>query len=245
MADVVVLPDLNALVEEAAGRWTEIAKAAVSERGEFTIALSGGRTPRPLYEKMASPPWRDETPWDRTSVFFGDERRVPPDDPDSNYQMAYDAVLKHVPIPPDHVHRMDGQGLARSAAQEYERTLVRHFSLARREFPRMDLVLLGLGADAHTASIFPGTRAVSDLTNMVLVYTVPQLGVERMTLGLSVINNARNILFLVSGESKADALESVLHGEQRPSTYPAQAVNPRDGSLTFLVDKAAAAKLPE
>lgn len=244
MAEVVVLSDLSALTEEAAERWLNTAQAAVNERGEFTVALSGGSTPRPLYEKMASAPWSEQAPWQQTYVFFGDERRVPPDHADSNYRMANEALLQHVPIPSDQVFRMDGQGLSRTAAQSYERALQRHFSLERREYPRFDLMLLGMGEDGHTASVFPGTRAVSDLTNMVIAYDVPQLGVERMTLGLSVINNARQILFLVSGESKADALAAVLHGEHRPSTYPAQAVSPRDGSLTFLVDKAAAANLP-
>lgn len=244
MADVVVLPNLDALSEEAARRWIEIANAAVDARGEFSIALAGGNTPRSLYQIMASPPCSEQAPWAQTFIFFGDERRVPPDHADSNFRMAQETLLEHVPIPAEQIHRMGGQGLARTAAQDYQRTLEHHFSLGRREFPRIDLVLLGMGADGHTASIFPGTRAVSDLTNMVMVYDVPQSGQERMTLGPSVINNARNILFLVSGENKADALASVLHGEYRPSTFPAQVVKPRDGSLTFLVDKAAAANLP-
>jgi 6-phosphogluconolactonase len=245
VAEVVVLSDLDAVTQEAAQRWLEIANAAVTERGEFTVALAGGNTPRPLYERMATSPWSEQAPWGQTFIFFGDERRVPPDHADSNYWMAHEALLKHVPIPMEQVFRMDGQGLARSAVREYQRVLERHFALARREFPRFDLVLLGMGADGHTASIFPGTRAVSDLTNMVVAYDVPQLGVERITLGLSVINNARHIIFLVSGQSKASALESVLHGEYRPSTYPAQAVKPHDGSLTFLVDREAASDLPK
>ena len=244
MNDVVILPDLEAIADDAATRWLQIAKTAVTERGQFTIALSGGSTPRLLYQRMASPPWTDQIPWNETYIFFGDERRVPPDHPDSNYHMAYEALISQVPISSENVYRMDGEGLAKSAAREYERMLEQHFSLGRREMPRLDLILLGMGEDGHTASIFPGTRAVSDLSNMVLAYLVPQLGVERMTLGLSVINNARNVLFLVSGEKKAEALYQVLHGERRPSTYPSQAVDVRDGTLTFLVDQAAAAKLP-
>lgn len=244
MNDVMILPDLEAIAEEAAGRWLQIAQTAIAERGQFTVALSGGGTPRLLYQKMASPPWGDQIPWAETYIFFGDERRVPPDHPDSNYNMAHEVLLSQVPIPPENVYRMDGQGLAKSAAREYERTLERHFNLGRRELPRLDLILLGMGEDGHTASVFPGTRAVSDLSSMVLAYYVPQLGVERMTLGLSVINSARNVIFLVAGDNKAEALYQVLHGERRPSTYPSQAVDIRDGTLTFLVDQAAAAKLP-
>lgn len=140
---------------------------------------------------------------------------------------------------------MDGEDLANSAARAYSSLLERHFDLGRRDWPRFDLILLGMGEDGHTASIFPGTRAVSDQSNRVLVYEVPQLRAERMTLTLPVINHARHILFLVVGEDKAGALFEVLHGPYRPSTYPAQAVKPIDGSLTWLVDRAAAARLPE
>ena len=243
MAELVILPDLAAVVQEAARRWVAVAGQAVAERDMFRIALSGGSTPRPLYELMASEPWRSQAPWAKTYVFWGDERRVPPSHPDSNYGMAYESLLRHVPIPADHVFRMDGEGLASSAAHDYTAKLTRHFGLGRREWPRFDLVLLGLGADGHIASIFPGTRAVSDLSNMVVVYPVPQLGVERMTLTLPVFNHARNILFLVSGGEKADILACVLEGERRPSTYPAQAIAPVDGTLVWLVDEAAASKL--
>jgi len=242
--EVVILPHIEAIIEEAARRWVRIAQEAVAERGVFRIALAGGSTPRPLYMLMASAPWCDQVDWSRTFVFWGDERRVPPNHPDSNYRMAQEALLRHVPIPREQIFRMDGEDLANSAARAYEEALKRHFELGRRQWPRFDLMLLGLGADGHTASIFPGTRAVSDLSAMALVYPVPQLGVERMTLTLPVINHSRNILFLVSGKDKADALYMVLHGERRPSTYPAQAVKPVDGTLTFLVDQAAASRLP-
>lgn len=244
MADVVILPDLESIIHEAALRWVQLAQLAVAERGAFNIALSGGSTPRPLYMLMATEPWAAKVPWDKTFVFWGDERRVPPSDPESNYRMAHEALLRHVPIPRENVFRMDGEELANSASRDYAEAIRRHFDIGFRDWPRFDLFLLGLGSDAHTASIFPGTRAVSDLSNMVLAYQVPKLASERMTLTLPVINNARNVLFLVSGEDKAAALRDVLHGERRPSTYPAQAVDPSTGTLTFLVDEAAASRLP-
>ncbi len=145
MAELVVLSDLAAVVREAARRWVDIARQAVAERDMFRIALSGGSTPRPLYELMASEPWRGQAPWAKTYVFWGDERRVPPSHPDSNYRMAYESLLRHVPVPADHVFRMDGEDLASSAARDYTAKLTRHFGLGWREWPRFDLVLLGLG----------------------------------------------------------------------------------------------------
>lgn len=244
MAEIKILPDAEAVAQEAAGRWVESAQAAVEARGAFRVALSGGSTPRRLYELMASEPLRERVPWAQTYVFWSDERRVPASHPDSNYRLARVTLLDHVPVPLEHLFRMDGEGLARSTAREYEEALRLHFDLKRGQWPRFDLMLLGLGADGHTASIFPGTRAVSDLSNMVIVYEVPQLGVERMTLTLPVLNHAREIIFMVTGAEKAAAVQAVLAGEYRPSTYPAQAVKPVDGTLTWLLDEEAAAQLP-
>ncbi len=243
MAEITIHPTVEEMAQEAARRWVEIAKQAVTERGAFRVALAGGSTPRSLYSLMASEPWRSQVPWGETYVFWGDERRVPPSDPESNYRMAQDTLLQHVPVPPNQVFRMDGEELANSAARNYADKIMRHFELERREWPRFDLALLGLGSDGHIASIFPGTRAVSDLSNMVLVYSVPQLGTERMTLTLPAFNNARNVLFLVAGGDKAEALAQALEGRYQPSTHPAQAVKLVDGSLVWLVDEAAAAKL--
>ncbi len=243
MADIVKHPNIESIAEEAARRWIEIAGQAVDERGMFRIALSGGSTPKILYHLMASEPWCDQAPWAQTHIFWGDERRVPPSHPDSNYRMAFEALLDQVPVPSNQIYRMPDGGLAKSDARDYTNILSRHFDLGRREWPRFDLVLLGMGTDGHTASIFPGTRAVSDLDSMVIVYTVPQLKVERITLSLPVINHAHHILFMVAGEDKADTLAAVLEGDFQPSKYPSQAVKPVDGTLTWLVDKAAAAKL--
>jgi 6-phosphogluconolactonase len=244
VAEIKILPDAEAVAQDAAVRWVESARAAVEARGAFRVALSGGSTPRRLYELMASESLREQAPWAQTYIFWGDERRVPASHPDSNYHLARVTLIDHVPVPLEHVFRMDGEGLARSAAREYEEALRLHFDLRRGQWPRFDLVLLGLGTDGHTASIFPGTRAVSDLSNMAIVYEVPQLGMERMTLTLPVLNNAQHILFMVTGAEKAAVVKAVLAGEHRPSTYPAQAVKPVDGTLTWLLDEEAAAQLP-
>jgi 6-phosphogluconolactonase len=243
MVEVVRLGDSEAVAREAADHWVRIAQAAVAERGSFSIALSGGSTPARLYELMASEPWRSQVPWAATFVFWGDERRVPASDPQSNYHLASEMLLRHVPIPAQQVFPMDGVGLASSAARSYEDALWRHFRYERREWPRFDLVLLGVGQDGHVASVFPGTRAVSDLTNKVLVYSVPRLNTERITLTLPVLNHARHVLFLVTGSEKAEIVRKVLKGPHQPATYPAQAVRPVDGDAIWLIDEEAAAEL--
>ena len=243
MTEIAKLPNADAIAEEAARCWARVAREAVDTRGEFSIALSGGETPRRLYEAMASEPWLDQTPWAETHVFWGDERRVPASHPDSNYRMAWETLLQYVPVPPEQIHRMRGEDLVNSAVRHYVDVLQRHFKLGRREWPRFDLILLGMGEDGHIASIYPGTRAFSDRSSLVVAFEVPQLGVERMTLTLPVINNARHILFLVAGEAKAETLQAVLEGPSMPSTYPAQAVQPEDGTLMWLIDEAAASRL--
>lgn len=243
MADVVRLDDLEAISQEAARRWLAAAQKAVAERGKFSIALSGGNTPRRLYQLMASSPYKEQAPWAQTHVFWADERRVPPSDSESNYRMACEALLNHVPVPPGQVYRMMGEGLVSASTRDYETKLNRYFELGPRDWPRLDLVLLGLGPDGHTASIFPGTRAVSDLTHQIIVYEVPKFHAERVTLTRRVFNNSREIIFLVSGADKADALAQTLEGPALPSTWPAQVIKPTDGELVWLVDKAAAANL--
>ncbi len=244
MNEIIRMANPEKVAEEAARRWLDAAEEAVRERGLFRIALSGGETPAGLYRLMASGDWQRRAPWEQTVVFWGDERRVPPSHPDSNYHMAQETLLAHVPIPPQQIFRMPAQGLAGNDAREYEATLRRQFGLGPREWPRFDLYLLGMGTDGHIASIFPGTRAASDLSNMVIAYEVPQLGKERITLTLPVINHARRVLILVTGPDKAQALAATLAGERRPSRLPGQAVDPKDGVATWLVDEAAASLLP-
>ena len=241
--EIVKLADPDTVAADAARRFVNIAAASVESHGSFSVALSGGSTPKRMYKLLASDEWRGKVPWENTHIFFGDERRVSHGDPQSNYFMAREALLDHVPVPADQIYPMDGIGLIRATVRDYEAKLYRYFKHGKREFPRFDLVLLGMGSDGHTASIFPGTRAVSDRSATVIVYEVPQLGVERITLTFSVINNARNILFLVTGESKADALASVMSENVHPSQFPAEAVVPVDGTVVWLVDEAAASKL--
>ena len=214
------------------------------------VALSGGSTPEGLYRELAtrhlaSAP--DKTsdalsvPWQQTHVFFSDERYVPHDDPQSNYRMAREALLDHVPVLPDQVHPMptDAASPAQAAAA-YEQTLTKVFQTS---LPRFDLILLGMGADGHTASLFPGTEAVQEQRRLVAAPWVEKLKTHRLTLTPPVLCHGRQVLFLVSGASKADALDEVLDGPYEPSLLPSQIVRPIDGRLTWLVDKAAAAEL--
>ncbi len=243
MTEIVTLSDPASVAAEAARRWVDIAQQSVEARGSFSVALSGGGTPSLLYRLLADEPWKSQISWDKTFVFWGDERRVPSTHVDSNYRMAREALLEHVELPHENIFRMPSDGLATGDSQSYAKTIRSHFKLNYEEWPHFDLILLGLGTDGHTASIFPGTRAVSDLSNMVLVYPVPKLNTERITFTLPVLNHARNILYLVTGEEKALILAEVIDGERRPSKYPAQAVNPVDGKLVWLVDAAASANL--
>jgi 6-phosphogluconolactonase len=243
MSEVIKLPTPEAVAQEAAKRWITMAQASVTERGRFDIALSGGSTPAELYRLMASDSWRDQAPWAQTYVFWSDERRVPASHPDSNYRMARETLLDHVPIPPEQIFRMPSEGLATGDMRDYENKLRSNFNLGPRDWPRFDLMLLGLGKDGHTASIFPGTRAISDKSTMVIVYDVPQHGGERITLTFPTINHARNVILLVVGKDKADALKNTLQGDRKVNAYPAQGIEPVDGTLTWLVDEAAASLL--
>ncbi len=241
--DLVVAPDLGAAARLAAARVARRCAAAVAERGECALALAGGDTPRALYTLLASEPFRTDIPWGQVRVFWGDERGVPPTDPRSNYRMAYETLLPHVPIPPDRIHRMPAErpdGAA--AAEEYAGLLRAHLPASTDGVPRLDLALLGLGADAHTASLFPGTPVLRE-TRLVFSYDVPDLGTSRMTLTLPMLNHAGEVLFLVSGASKARALAAVLEGPRDPDTVPAQGVKPAGGQVVWIVDAAAASRL--
>jgi 6-phosphogluconolactonase len=243
MSEVIKLSTPEAVAEEAARRWVNIAQTSINERGRFDIALSGGSTPAALYRLMASDAWRDQAPWAQTFVFWSDERRVAASHPDSNYRMARETLLDHVPVPQEQIFRMPSEGLATGDMREYENKLRRHFALGPRDWPRFDLMLLGLGQDGHTASIFPGTRAISDKSTMVIVYDVPQHGGERITLTFPTINHSRNVIFLVTGKDKAQAVANTLQGPRKVNAYPTQGVVPVNGTLTWLIDDAAASLL--
>jgi 6-phosphogluconolactonase len=226
-----------AAAEEVAGA----ASRAVTARGAFTLALAGGSTPRRAYELLADPgaPFRGRIAWDRTHVFFGDERPVPPDHPDSNDRMAREALLEHVAVAS--VHRIRAEEPA--AAEAYEAELRRFFGIAPGGAPpRLDLVLLGLGPDGHTASLFPGSAALDEGARWVVSPFVPRLGTRRTTLTLPVLDRARAVVFLVSGAEKAAALARVLAPEPGAELLPAARVQPEGGAL-WIVDEAAASGL--
>ncbi len=250
---LVVVPDAAALADGAARAIVQTAQEAAAARGRFMLALSGGATPRDTYTRLAAPPHGAEMPWDRTWVFFGDERCVPPDHPDSNYRVAHETLLAKVPVPESQVFRMRGEAEdAEAAAAEYAKTLATAFGCRRGELPRFDLVLLGLGLDGHTASLFPGSPALKEVFRPVAaVHASAAVIPQRLTLTLPVLNAARCVVFLVSGAEKAKAVKAALGdapATAAPGTpagaAPARAIQPADGRLVWMLDRPAAALLP-
>ncbi len=217
---------------------------AVTHRGRFTIALSGGSTPKSLYNLLATNA-RATLPWDRMFFFWSDERHVPPTDPDSNYRMANEAMLAKIPVAASNVFRVPAENPdADGAAQAYELTLRKFFELKPGEFPRFDLILLGIGPDGHTASLFPESAALQEKSRLVVANWVEKFKTNRITFTLPVLNAARSVAFLVSGTDKAPALHAVLEDESAPADrYPAKLVRPSEGKLLWLVDRAAASQL--
>jgi 6-phosphogluconolactonase len=235
-----IYPDLESLSQAAAALLVRQAHLAVAARGRFSVALSGGATPRRTYELLAAPPLKDQAPWDRVHVFWGDERCVPLTDPRSNARMAKAAWLDHVPIPPDQIHPLDcSQGPA-AAARQYEAELRKFFAGGP---PRLDLVLLGLGDDGHTASLFPGTPALVEKQRWAAAVYLDEPNLHRITLTAPLINQAAVVAFLVAGKSKAGVFQEVLHGPRDPGRLPAQLIQPQNGELLWLTDLAAAARL--
>jgi 6-phosphogluconolactonase len=237
---VSTTPDLAALSEAAAGFWVQCAADAISRRGRFAIALTGGSTPRRLYELLAAAPWNARIDWAGCHAFWGDERMVPPDDSHSNFLLAQSTLLAHVPIPSRQIHRAPTEaGDPATVAAAYEADLRAFFALSPSEWPRFDLVLLALGADGHVASLFPGSPTLDETQRLVVASPPGRLPppLDRVTLTLPVLNAARAVAFLVSGSDKAPALGRALAGE---ADLPAARVNPVDGALRWFVDVAAA-----
>ncbi len=233
------------VARRAADDVVRIAREAAAARGVFTIALSGGSTPKVLYALLAEhPSLRNSLPWDKMKVFFGDERHVGPGHADSNFQMASDAMLSKAPLRPDQIHRIKGEYPdTAQAAAEYEATIQREFGLKDGEFPRFDLVLLGMGSEGHTLSLFPGTKALHETQRIVTRNWVGKLYTERVTLTAPAANNAANIIFMIAGADKACALKAVLEGPHEPEQLPAQMIQPSNGTLSWLVDQAAGSML--
>ena len=239
-SDLRVYPSPLDVAEAVADLFAGAARDAMRERGRFCVALAGGRTPRAAYELLGAEERREAIDWRRVSVYFGDERCVPPESADSNYKMALEALLSKVSIPPRNVHRMHGEEQPARAARAYAKTLIETMG----ESPRFDLILLGMGEDGHTASLFPGTDPHADEDQLVRAPFVEQLGEHRLTVTPLVINNARHIGIAVESERKSATLALVLSGPLNPIKYPVQAVAPVDGKLEWFADRAAAEKLP-
>ncbi|HKC40640.1 MAG TPA: 6-phosphogluconolactonase [Gemmatimonadales bacterium] len=241
LADVAVLPSAAALADAAAGRFITAARDAIASHGQFIVALSGGSTPRDTYLLLGTEALVSRVMWSRVHVLWGDERCVPPDHIESNYRMARETLLDRVPIPAANVHRIHGEDDPATAAEVYEATL--RALLRTPAGARIDLVLLGLGEDGHTASLFPGNAAVHERTRWVMAARASAASVWRITLTPAVINAAAEILFLVSGGAKAGILRRVLERPRRPQELPAQAIAPSNGRVRWCVDAAAAADL--
>jgi 6-phosphogluconolactonase len=242
-AEIVVVDTPAALAERAAEALVTAAAEAIAARGRFTVALSGGATPRDTYRRLAEAPFRERMAWDRVWVFFGDERGVPPDHRESNYGMARAALLSRVPVPEAQVFRIHGEAEdPEAAAADYARAIGETLGLRRGELPRFDLVLLGLGIDGHTASLFPGSPVLREVFRPVAAVHAAAAAVpERLTLTPPVLNAAAMVVFLVAGPEKAKAVKAVLH-DQAP--LPAAMIRPADGRLLWILDRAAASLLP-
>lgn len=237
-----IFADQNELIKAAAELFLDCAASAIRQEGRFAVALAGGTTPLPLYQCLGSNRLADQADWKRIHFFWGDERAVPPDHPESNFQGANRSLLVPRNIPRENIHRVWGELDPVQAASSYQEEILRFF---QGTAPRFDLILLGLGADGHTASLFPGTKVVSHLEDhqWVAANQVPPLNRWRITFTSPLINAAAQVVFLASGRSKSSALQAVLQGPYQPNLFPAQLIKPRPGKLIWLVDSQAASSL--
>jgi len=241
--DVHISANSEELARFAAEQFVRLAIEAQRERGLFTVALAGGSTPKTLYVLLASEQesYRAQLDFGMIHFFWGDERHVPPDHPDSNYRMASEAMLSKVPVPLENVHRIKSEMAdAEEAARDYEQVLEKFFKLENGQLPRFDLVVLGMGSDGHTASIFPDSDVINEKRRLVVAPWVEKLRSYRITLTPPVLNKAASTIVLVSGAKKAEVLHKVLEGEYRPEFFPAQLISPSEGGLLWLADREAA-----
>ncbi len=237
----------DALSRAAAEHFVKKVRSAVEARGVARIAISGGGSPKPVFALLADPrqPYRDVMPWDRLRIFWVDERCVPPDSPDSNYGNARDLLLSKVPLAPEHIVRIEGELDPEEGAARYEAAIRAHFRLEGAEIPIFDAIQLGMGDNAHTASLFPHTEALHETIRIAVANDVPEAKQgHRITLTSPVINAGREVFFLIQGADKAEPLKEVLLGAWDPETLPAQLIQPQGGRLLFLLDRAVARLLP-
>jgi 6-phosphogluconolactonase len=255
-AQVRIYRDPEELARKAARRFARLADQYVVGCGRFTVALSGGSTPRAMFSLLAADPFLDTVPWSSICFFWGDERCVPPDHPDSNYQMAREAMLSKVPVHPENIFRIPAElPDPQQAAEQYAATLTQFFlagpgatrtgTAPLSNVPRFDLILLGMGPDGHTASLFPHTAALQAGDKIVVANYVEKFKANRITLTAATINNARNVTFIAAGRDKAESLAGVLEGSHQPDLYPSQLIHPRNGTLLWMVDEAAASMLAD
>src|SRR3989454_1418847 len=243
-AEVRILEDAAAIAKRAAEEFIKSANTAAKTKGSFSVSLSGGSTPKALYALLASDALRGQLPWDKMQLFFGDERHVEPTHPDSNFRMANEAMISKAPLKPEQVHRIKAESPdTEQAAREYEQELRSHFHLGDGQAPPFDLVLLGMGNEGHTLSLFPGTKALRDNGRLVMRNWIGKLYAERVTLTAPAVNNAAQVIFMVAGADKALALKGVLEGPYEPEQLPAQLIDPKHGRLLWLVDAAAGGML--
>lgn len=230
----------DSLSQELATWIMEDIQKVLKEKELYTFVLSGGSTPKELYKLLAAPPYRENIDWGKIHFFFGDERYVPFEDERNNGKMANDTLLKHIPVPQEQIHYMNTAVSPEQSAKDYEKMLHGYFNGHSYTF---DLVLLGMGDDGHTLSLFPGTEVINEQRNWVKSYFVEKLDMDRITLTPPVVNRASSIIFLASGEKKSAILKKVIEGKFMPDVYPSQIIKPLDGNLTWFVDESAASEL--
>ena len=242
--EVQIFPEAGALTRRAAEEFLKSVAEAVAQKGAFTVALAGGSTPKALYSQLADEPLRSQVPWEKVHFFFGDERHAPPDGAESNFRMANEALFSKGAIKPEQITRIKGEYAdTEKAALEYEQALRAYFKLKVGEYPRFDLVLLGMGEEGHTLSLFPGTKALQATDRIVVRNWVGKLYTERITLTATAANHASRVIFMVTRADKAPALKAVLEGPYEPEQLPAQLIQPASGKLLWLVDQAAGSML--
>lgn len=253
-AQIRVYKDGDEVALKAARHFARLADQYVIGCGRFTVALSGGSTPKAMFSLLAKSPFVETVPWSSIYFFWGDERCVPPNHADSNYRMTFETLLAKVPVPEENIFRIPAElADANLAARDYSATLINFFlrtldtetTAPLSNVPRFDLIFLGMGPDGHTASLFPHTEALHNDGDIVTANYVEKLKAHRITLTAKTINNARNVTFLVGGQDKAETLKRVLEGERDTETYPSQMIHPTKGTLLWLVDEQAASLLSD
>ena len=240
MSQLKVFPNLESLTQAALDEFIGIADESSKKRDRFSVALAGGSTPQPLYQRLAFPNYQGQVDWKEVHLFWGDERHVPPDHPDSNFRMGQESLINKIPIPGTNVHRVPAELGVQEAAFNYEAILRDYFD---SQWPQFDLVLLGMGLDGHTASLFPHSEGLKEESRWFIANFAPKHEEWRLTLSKNAINAACNIIIIVSGEEKAGTLAKVLEGEHCPDEMPIQLVSPNKGILIWMIDENAASKL--